>query len=255
MVQAEPVLAAGRPSTSTLVELLTTWSIWLAGSMNGSLGWSPACGGALRPEEPCSAAGLPPIRVLVASATVSGAENGSGGAATGEPVGPGTRWTVHLPLMRSPITAAGVPISVPPLVGLVQLDRLAFDLDRAVGGDLHGLGLDVHGGTGLDRHALAGLDGDVLGGVDLHAPVAGDVDDGLAAVERQPQLGVAGEHGDPVVGLVVEEDQGVAPLGDEAAPPHRAAGAVDQLLAQLRLVDPVVEPANHVGAAQVAVLE
>jgi hypothetical protein len=46
---------------------------------------------------------------------VTGAENGIGGPGCGTPLaGLGIWWIAHVALMRSPSTAAGVPMTTPP---------------------------------------------------------------------------------------------------------------------------------------------
>src|SRR5437879_5278406 len=86
MVQADPVWAAGLPSNRTVVLPTMTVPIWVVGTMNGSAGCSPTCGGALRPEEPATAAGFPPISTVVERFCTRGAEKGIGGAGWGAPL-------------------------------------------------------------------------------------------------------------------------------------------------------------------------
>ena len=78
--------------------------------MNGSLGWSPTCGGVLRPDEPTTQAGFPSISTVATVPIVSGAENGIGGAGDGAPRAAGIRWIGQMPVIWSPITIAGAPI-------------------------------------------------------------------------------------------------------------------------------------------------
>src|SRR5215216_4169298 len=237
-MHGEPVRAAGLPSMSTVVEPIVTVPRCCGGAMNGSLGCRPTWGGVLNPDEPCTAAGLPAIRTLVASPWSSGAENGRGGDGDGAPTGLGIRWIAHTALMRSPMTAAGVPIS-PPLPGSVELDRRAFDLDRAVAGDGHLRPLQLERGAGLELELAAGR----------------HPDGGLGLVERDPQALVTGEDGDALVAVLVEEHQAAALLGDEAAALDRPGGPVDEAVAELGLVDTVPEAAQDIGASQVALLE
>src|SRR5690348_3521271 len=85
----------------------------MVGTMNGSDACNPTCGGVLNPDEPMTAAGLPPISTVGTVPTVSGAENGSGGDGAGAPRAAGIWWIGHMPVMRSPVTMTGVPISSP----------------------------------------------------------------------------------------------------------------------------------------------
>src|SRR5262245_62288115 len=167
MVQVEPVLAAGLPSISTLEEPTVTWARCVVGTMNGSLACSPTCGGVFRPDEPCTAAGLPLIRVLVASPLSSGAAKGSGGAGCGAPVaGLGIWWSGQVPVTWSPITAAGVPMYTI-LKVLVELDRVALDLDRTVTADRDLRALQLQRRPGLQLQVRARLDGHVGVALDL----------------------------------------------------------------------------------------
>src|SRR5207248_9820431 len=68
-----PVFAAGFPSISTVALPATTRPCCVGGPMKGSEACRPTCGGVLIPEDPTTAAGLPPIRVLVARPMSSGA--------------------------------------------------------------------------------------------------------------------------------------------------------------------------------------
>src|SRR5262245_55846165 len=258
-VQAEPVRAAGLPSNSTVGEPAATIPRCWAGTTNGSLRCSPTCGGRLRPADPCTAAGLPPISTLVARLCVSGAENGSGpGVGCGAPVaGLGIWWIAQLPLILSPSTAAGVPIrdASRPCRVLVELDRLAGDLDRPARLELDAGALQRERAGRLHRAAAAGLDLHVRARLDLDLAAGDDPDRLLGRVEGDAHALVAGDDRHALVGVVVEEDQQVALPGDEAAAPDGPGRAVDQLVAEQGLVDPVVEPAQHVRPAQVALLE
>src|SRR5688500_20386085 len=86
IVQVDPVRAAGLPSNRTLVLPATTFPVWLVGTMDGSEGWRPTCGGVLRPDEPATTAGFPPISTVVERLCSSGAENGIGGPGCGAPL-------------------------------------------------------------------------------------------------------------------------------------------------------------------------
>jgi hypothetical protein len=62
------------------------------------------------PDEPITAAALPPMSTFVSSPCDSGAENGTGGDGCGAPLaGLGIWWMAHVPVMRSFMTMAGVP--------------------------------------------------------------------------------------------------------------------------------------------------
>src|SRR5829696_8909463 len=80
--------------------------------MNGSDACRPTCGGVLIPDEPATAANLPPIITVVASPWISGAENGMGGPGCGAPVAAlGIWWPLHVAVILSPMTAAAVPMA------------------------------------------------------------------------------------------------------------------------------------------------
>src|SRR5436309_8244573 len=134
MTHCPPVFAAGFPSMSTVTLPATTRPCWAGGAMNGSETWRPTCGGVFIPDEPTTAAGLPPIRTLVARPMSSGAENGIGGAGNGLPTGgPGIWCPMHVPMIRSPITAAGVPGICAPFLPSVELDRAALHASPPAG--------------------------------------------------------------------------------------------------------------------------
>ena len=59
------------------------------------------------------AAAFPAISTVGQTPTLTGALNGSGGDGWGTPVaGLGMVWIAHVPMIWSPMTIAGVPISV-----------------------------------------------------------------------------------------------------------------------------------------------
>src|SRR4051794_30662602 len=93
-------VAAGLPLMSTVVLPDVMWAIWVGGSMNGSAGCRPTCGGVHLAIEPIVAAGFELMSTLADTAWVTGPAKGIG-TGTGLPTGPGTMWAGHMPVTGS----------------------------------------------------------------------------------------------------------------------------------------------------------
>lgn len=99
-VHDDDAVAAGCPPMSTVVLPLTIVPICAMGSMYGSAGKRPTCGGVFMPVHPTTAAGLPAISTVGHTPIVIGALNGSGGDGCGIPVaGLGMMWIGHCPVI------------------------------------------------------------------------------------------------------------------------------------------------------------
>src|SRR5262245_64809335 len=113
-VAVEVAVAAGCPPMSTVGLPDTIRPICIGGAKYGSVACSPTCGGVLTPEQPMTAAGLPPISTVACVPIVIGALNGIGGPGCGTPLaGFGIWWIAQGPVMRSPMTMTGAPIGRP----------------------------------------------------------------------------------------------------------------------------------------------
>jgi hypothetical protein len=99
-VHDEEAVAAGWPPINTVVLPLMIVPTCMTGTMYGSAGKSPTCGGVLKPVQPTTAAALPAISTVGQTPTVTGALNGSGGDGCGTPVaGLGMMWIGHVPMI------------------------------------------------------------------------------------------------------------------------------------------------------------
>src|SRR5580704_5168072 len=127
-VHIEVAVAAGVPPMRTVGLPLTTWPFCSGGARYGSVACRPTCGGTLTPDEPTTAAGLPPMSTVATVPMVIGAENGRGaGEGMGAPTGLGIWWIPggQGPMIWSPMTSGGAGMSV-------DLHHRALDLgDRA----------------------------------------------------------------------------------------------------------------------------
>lgn len=101
------VYVIGWPPAVTVGLPASTVPICAKGAKNGSLGCRPTCGGVAWPVVSATATGVPPTRTVATTPWTSGAWNGSPGAGIGAPVGEGTKWFGHVPLIASPATTAG----------------------------------------------------------------------------------------------------------------------------------------------------
>src|ERR1700683_1008350 len=99
-VHVDDAVAAGWPPMSTVRLPVTMVPICATGTMNGSAGKSPTCGGVLSPVLPATAAGLPSMSTVATTPTVIGALKGRGGDGCGMPVaGLGMMWIGHWPVI------------------------------------------------------------------------------------------------------------------------------------------------------------
>ena len=111
-VALDVAVAAGWPPIVTVGLPETIRPTCIGGAMYGSAGWSPTWGGVFIPEQPTTAAALPPIITVATVPIVIGALNGIGGPGCGMPLaGFGIWWMAHVPVTLSPMTIAGAPIS------------------------------------------------------------------------------------------------------------------------------------------------
>lgn len=113
-VTLDEALAAGWPPMRTVGEPLRIRPSCMVGTAKGSLTCSPTWGGVFMPEEPMTAAGLPPIITFETRPETSGALKGIGGPGWGAPdAGLGIWWMAQVPVMRSFMTMAGDPTADP----------------------------------------------------------------------------------------------------------------------------------------------
>ena len=163
---------------------------------------------------------------------------------------------VSTPLALTSVDALPSSLAVVPLSDSGPLVETSTEplppsiLTPLVAGDRHLAALEFELGAGrVDDDAALALD------QDLAVAVQGDL--GVHRVHLQLQL-VAGAGQRDALGAAVLVDQvdPVAAAGHHRSPVDRAGTAVDQLRAAGRWgVDAVVQPAEHVGPADVALLE